>query len=493
MTSNNKIGRASSSTEGAPRKSFRSFDEEDFIRKSAAHAVESSDLQAAFPSEEDGSTATGNHSMRSRAGSLVADHRFELFITFVIASNAVLLGVEIECTAGQVERSTDVVFFSIQCCYSTIFLVELMLRLWVDGRAFLCGSTFLSGRWAWNYLDLLIVILSVFEVVVEAIRITGLASGSGTGLANLSVFRIVRMCRVLRIIRITRTMRFIRSLRTLVQSIFGTLKALSWALLLLVMIMYVFAILLTNAAQEYAMNESSMDGGPPGVCSEGTRLCHYWGSLPNSMRTLFKVVSGGVNWEIVADPLLEMHPAWEYLLAAYIAFVSFAVMNVVTGFFCQSALESTSQDQELVVQELVMDRQKWVQKLQDLFRRLDVDKSGFLTIKEFECLLRDDRVQGYFSSMELDTSDAWALFKLLVNEDTHVVYTEDFVEGCLRLKGNAKGMDMAKLLHDNKFLLKKLSAFMTYVETQFALTASHAPPPSGTGTGIGVHPRRMTM
>ena len=56
------------------------------------------------------------------------------------------------------------------------------------------------------------------------------------GLSTLKAFRVVRVTRVLKIAQLLRIFRFVMALRTLVQSIFHTLKALVWALLLLLLI-----------------------------------------------------------------------------------------------------------------------------------------------------------------------------------------------------------------------------------------------------------------
>ena len=87
-------------------------------------------------------------------------------------------------------------------------------------------------------LDCFIVATSVWDVLVDIL--TALLDENGfesvSGLSTLKAFRVVRVTRVLKIAQLLRIFRFVMALRTLVQSIFHTLKALVWALLLLLLI-----------------------------------------------------------------------------------------------------------------------------------------------------------------------------------------------------------------------------------------------------------------
>jgi len=152
----------------------------------------------------------------------------------------------------------------------------------------------------------------------------------------------------------------------------------------------------------------------------------------------------------------------------YITFTFFAVLNVVTGVFCQSAIEGAQHDQDMVVQQQLSNRNMYVRKLKKLFKDIDADESQYITYTEFEHHLKDEKVQAYFASLELDTSDAWELFKLLDQNETHVIDVEEFVLGCLRLKGNAKAIDIAKVTYENRMTRKKLTTIMESIESLLA-------------------------
>merc|ERR1712061_748798 len=113
--------------------------------------------------------------------------------------------------------------------------------------------------------------------------------------------RIVRIIRVVRVLRVIRLMRFLRPLRLLVHSIYATLKSLVYAVLLLVVIMYSFAVVFAQASTEYK-----------DLIIAPMNLHNYFGSVTTSIFTLFMCITGGVSWEIVQQPLREVH--WFYII-----------------------------------------------------------------------------------------------------------------------------------------------------------------------------------
>ena len=110
--------------------------------------------------------------------------------------------------------------------------------------------------------------------------------GRGTN-SNLRLMRLIRIGRLFRVVRIMKVVRLFRSLRTLVQSLVGTLKSLAWAMVLLSLIMYIFAILFTDAALDYIIELK--DQVEPLTVDEENHLAdvsRYFGSLYLSFITM---------------------------------------------------------------------------------------------------------------------------------------------------------------------------------------------------------------
>uniref|UniRef100_A0A7S0FYH4 EF-hand domain-containing protein n=1 Tax=Pyrodinium bahamense TaxID=73915 RepID=A0A7S0FYH4_9DINO len=221
--------------------------------------------------------------------------------------------------------------------------------------------------------------------------------------------------------------------------------------------MYVFAIIFTQSAVDYMADTEEWDPALDG----------FWGGLEASMLTLFKSISGGLSWHEVLSPLADISRGLVWLFCGYIFFTYFAVLNVVTGVFCNSAIENAANDPEVVVQSLVARKKEYMKKVTDLFKHLDTEDAGSITLEELETFMSDETLRASFAALEIDTDDAWLLFKLLDTNKAHVVDIEEFVWGCTRLRGSATAVDMNALLHDSRWLAKKLSKLTSYVEEQF--------------------------
>jgi len=66
---------------------------------------------------------------------------------------------------------------------------------------------------------------------------------------------------------------------------------------------------------------------------------------------------------------------------------------------------------------------------------LDTNNSGALSLNEFEQHIEDEKILAYLSTLELDVNQVRTLFLLLDVDQTGEVDLEEFVNGCLRLKG----------------------------------------------------------
>merc|ERR1711920_1117683 len=168
-----------------------------------------------------------------------------------------------------------------------------------------------------------------------------------------------------------------------------------------------------------------------GAKIEASELNIYYGSLWRSIYTLFLSIAGGVSWEAVVEPLGQVGSEWTALFLVYICFTYFAVLNVVTGVFCQTAIESATQDANAVLLAQQATKAQYISRLTNLFEVIDSENLGKITLGAFHRGLAYDRVQAFFASMDLSISDAWEFFKLLDRDGSHIIEIEEFVEGCL--------------------------------------------------------------
>jgi len=385
--------------------------------------------------------------LRHKAKRLVAHKLFDLTSALLIISNAAFIGVQAQCCSHpDNENETLNACFSV---YTILFLIELLIRLFAFRLDF-----FIDQTWAWNLTDFVIVLISVLEAIIQ------LAAGdAGDGAQGFSMVRMVRIMRIVRIVRIIRIFRFFKDLRVLVLSIMSAMRSLFWALILLSLIMYGYAVIFTQA---YV---GSLD---PRVTTDG-RLLKYYSTLPRSIFTLFISISGGISWVEVIEPLSLISQAYVVLFLSFVCFIVFAVLNVVTGVFCQNAIESAARDEEEVISEMLKQKQVYIKRLQFIFEDFESAGRGCMTLTDFEEKLADERVKAWFRMLDLEVNDAWTLFKLLDVDGTGLVDLDEFVTGCLQLRGSAKCMDVAKVSQENKLILRAIDKVNRQILGQLSL------------------------
>lgn len=377
--------------------------------------------------------------------------KFEAIAALLLFSNMGFIGLQVEYKLVEGTEKAPASYQTVNAFYCLLFMCELALRAWASGLT----GYFCKGDYAWAWFDLIVVLMQVMETTLLLVSIG--FEGEGEDMVGFAfVGRIVRVARIARIIRIVRVMRFLRAFKVLITAIYGTMKSCAWALLLLSIIMYVFAVIFAQGVADHTMKSSNND----------EVLIYYFGTMPRCIFTLFKSIIGGVDWEEVAKPLSDVGWVFVLLFVIYVAFVQLVVMNVVAGLFLQSAIEQAQQDEEHIIQLRLAEKQHFVERLQALFQELDSSQDGSITLNEFEAHLRDEHMQAFLQTFEIENADAWTLFKLLDTDGGGSVDYNEFVEGCIRLKGSAKSIQMAQMMYHHKWIMDKVCDVYELVKKQ---------------------------
>jgi len=355
---------------------------------------------------------------------------FNVFFAFVILTNSVYLGAQVELTANSGTMFVHPIWFIIHLVYVGLFSIEIMIRILAVGPiSYVCAS-----GWAWHWLDIVAVMSSWVELAVD------LLDNSGKYSAAASNFRIMRIFRITRLVKVVRSLslvRFIGALRTLVYSIADTTKSLVWALLLLLLIQYTFGILFTDAALDHIHS--------PDAVVDAENMRKYFGNVWTSTETLFRSLLGGIDWGVAADALMPLGEFWVRLFDWYIAFCSFAVLNVMTGTFCHSAIKTAEHDHQTIMQN----RKRFKSLLSDIFSKMDATGDGKITISDFEKMFEDEDMRAFFETIEIDAVDAWTLFASLDVDGDYIVSLEEFTERCIQLHGPARSVDLYAMKQQN--------------------------------------------
>jgi len=367
---------------------------------------------------------------------LVQSRLFEMFFGLLIVASTLFVGIQVESMRNS--STSPKSFLAVQILFCCLFAIELFMRIGANWQ------NILKVDRQWNLFDAICVLLSIYDVVM-----TG--SDVHPSKSNVLVFRMLRVLRFVRAARVMRLARFFRELRLMIQSVMACGVPLMWALCMLTMMIYIFAVFLTVGVQD-SLTDSKLSSK---VRSD---LNTYYGNLGMSMLTLFAGVTGGGDWQNFALPLREVHWVYELVFIAYVAFTLFALLNVVTGIFVDSAMSSAMNDRNTVIQEEMMREGTLVNELKKIFEEADTDGSGVMTQEEMCTYLADQRVQAYMQTLGISVSEARGLFHLLDIDSRGVIDVHEFIMGCLRLKGEAKSIDVATLMYENKKVARSVTS-----------------------------------
>lgn len=252
----------------------------------------------------------------------------------------------------------------------------------------------------------------------------------------------------------------------MVCSIIQSLGSLAWAFALIFVIMYLFAICFVDATAGYLQSSGKdLIGNEASIQYRG-ELEKYFGSVFTTIFSLLMSISGGIDWNELVEPLAHISVMYQLLFAFYVLFVIIGVLNVLTSVFVERANELNRLDRDLVIQSEMVSHEAFINEMKAIFQEVDSASQGKITWQDFHLYLQNEQVQAYFATQQLDTSDARELFHLLDVDENEEVTIEEFVMGCMRLRGQAKSSDVATLLRDHRKTSQKNMRVMRKIESK---------------------------
>lgn len=211
---------------------------------------------------------------RMRVRAFVEGPRVQRVILTLIVLNAVILGLETSSTVmqavGPILRTVDQVILG-------VFVAEIVLRIIGHGWRFF--------RDPWSIFDFLVV---------------GIALLPQTG-----PFAVLRALRVLRVLRLVSA---VPRMRRVVAALLSAIPGLGAIIALLALLFYVAGVMATKLF--------------------GASFPDWFGSLPNSIYTLFQVMTLE-SWSMgIVRPVMEVYPfAWAFFVP-FIAVATFTMLNL---------------------------------------------------------------------------------------------------------------------------------------------------------------------
>ena len=235
---------------------------------------------------------------REKLGKFVEGRWFQALVTCLIIANAITLGLE---TVPSVMAAYGPLLLLFDKIVLAVFVFEILGKLMYRHWRF-----FLDG---WNLFDFVIVAIALIP-----------ASGP------LAVLRSLRVLRALRLLSV------VPSMRRVVQALLSAIPGIGSVGLLILLIFYVGAVISTKVF--------------------GSAFPDWFGTIGESMYTLFQVMTLE-SWSMgIARPVLEQFPlAWIFFIP-FILVTSFTVLNLFIGIIVD-AMQSQHMAEHMAEQRVI--------------------------------------------------------------------------------------------------------------------------------------------
>lgn len=229
--------------------------------------------------------------------------------------------------------------------------------------------------------------------------------------------------------------------------------------MLLGSIMLVMALALAGQLQQY------MDD-PDNSLEARREIFMYFGTFNRSFLTCFEITLA--NWVPVCRALVdEVHPSWTIVFLIYRACVGFAVVKVVSAVFMHETFKCAAADDDLAIRQKARAGAKLLRKLENFFRRMDVDGNGEMCFDEFKVALEDPNMKSWLSTMQIEIHDPQLVWEA-AGHKARTTSCRDMARYMARIKREAKHVDLeivAAMVRQHGHLLEEVNKELKAVRT----------------------------
>jgi len=363
---------------------------------------------------------------------LVLSNYFESVTAMAILANSLLIGYASDYAMKNLRDPTTDAMDFLELFFTLFYTAELILRVLALGSFFI-----FSRDWRWNLFDTLLVGIALADQI--AVIILGHSGG------NLFVLRLIRLQRMMRLARIFRILRMFRELRLILNQVVGSIHAMVWSVLLILIITYVIGIVIVQASTAALMDDIDKPGSMSQSGKDGIKK--YWDSLIGAMLSLYSSTTGGEDWMHVAESLKAVGTSYHFLFLLYIAFFLFVIVNTLTSLFVGTAMKNAERDQDSIIAEEMRRKGEYIRKIKSIFQSIAKEDQKTLTKDDFDMVLQDRSMIAWMSSLEIEPVDVEHFFHILSSAGEHEVDIDTFVVGCMKLRGPARSMDLLGLIN----------------------------------------------
>eukprot|EP00930_Biecheleria_cincta_P002370 TRINITY_DN103379_c0_g1_i1.p1 TRINITY_DN103379_c0_g1~~TRINITY_DN103379_c0_g1_i1.p1 ORF type:complete len:601 (+),score=105.31 TRINITY_DN103379_c0_g1_i1:162-1964(+) len=247
----------------------------------------------------------------------IASHRYlEASTMTVILINALSIGYDADYAATNWRPDNlydgPVQFIIAEIFFAVYFTVELVIRFFAYRRYCMCLTD------SWFIFDSALVLMMNLETFILPFAVSG-----DSPMANLSVLRLLRLLRVSRMAKLMKTF---PELMLIVKGLAAAVRAVSWTLVLLMMLLFVGAIIFTNQYHQGLKSDEEVAG----------QVEEFFGNMGKSM---FSLVIMGTLLDDVTNCSNAIRTSRQlmmlFVLIVFIVLSSFMMLNMLLGILVE--------------------------------------------------------------------------------------------------------------------------------------------------------------
>merc|ERR1712232_73961 len=173
-------------------------------------------------------------------------------------------------------------------------------------------------------------------------------------------------------------------------------------------------------------------------------LLSMYGSVQTSMLTLYKATTGGDDWSLSYNAISSTGWVASMVYLLFLAFWHFALVNIITGIFVETALEKLAPDREAIALSHHTEMELVAEELRSLWRQVAETDDGYLSLSDLHRGIRGTKIPYQLEILGLSVDNVTQFFYVLLRNSPEEgkVRISNFVHGCMRLKGPASSYDL---------------------------------------------------
>jgi len=361
---------------------------------------------------------------------------FDVLVCAVVLLNLFMISLEMDMNSKKGYDRNPVWIIS-EWLFCLAFVAEIALKVHVHSLQW-----FRMDAWSW-----VASVVSVFACVDTLILMPMKLSG------DLRMFSMVRCIVLFRLARVIKHVKLLKELKQVLSGLSQSAASLFWSLLLLVLILYVFAIWTTTLVGH------DNDWDAVKKLSNGWDNDELFGTIGKSMFTLLQMLTLDLWCSGITRNLVSWRWYMLFIVLSFLIVTTYGIINVILSAIVEQTVEAahgpSATRNEHANEEANRELEAEIAK--DIFTLANTQVSEKLTAENFKQACRDDpEVTWRLRQLELPVDDVMKLFQVMDGTGFRPLACREFVDGCTKMKGSARSKDLLSLQSQADAMAKQM-------------------------------------